>query len=43
MYALIFQGRVQARGTLERMRQERLATCQFTGREIAWYQIERVS
>lgn len=43
MYALIFEGRVQARGSLERMRQERVAICKFTGREIAWYQIEKVA
>ena len=42
MYALIFQGRVQARGNLDRMRQERVVSARFHGRMINDYQIEKV-
>ena len=43
MYALIFQGRILARGSQERMRQERTTTATFHGRPTNAYQIERVS
>jgi hypothetical protein len=42
MYAVIYQGRVQARGTLERMKAEVQAYCKFTGLEPFWYQIVKL-
>lgn len=43
MFELIFEGRVQARGNLEAMRQDRKAMAGFTGRDISAYKIVEVS
>jgi hypothetical protein len=42
MYELQFQGRCLARGSEERMRQERIITAQFHGRLTYDYQIVKV-
>ena len=43
MFELIFEGRVQARGNLEAMREDRKVMAQFTGRNISAYKIVEVS
>ena len=43
MFELIFEGRVQARGSQERMREERIAYARFSGRDISAYKIVKVA
>lgn len=43
MFELIFEGRVQARGSLEAMREDRKAMATFTGRDISAYKIVQVA
>ena len=43
MFELIFEGRVQARGNLEAMREDRKAMADFTGRDISAYQVVKVA
>ena len=42
MFALTFEGRTLARGSRERMIQERVITANFSGRDISAYKIEAV-
>jgi hypothetical protein len=42
MYELIYQGRVQARGSKETMERDRRAIVKFTGRDPYHYQIVKV-
>ena len=43
MYELLFEGRVQARGSQEQMRSDRIKIARFTGRDIAQYKIVKVA
>ena len=43
MFELIFEGRVQGRGSQETMRAMRRRVADFTGRDISAYQIVKVA
>ena len=43
MFELIFEGRVQARGSKEAMQNDRKAMADFTGRDISAYKIVQVA
>lgn len=43
MFELMFEGRVQARGSLEAMREDRRRLATFTGRDISAYRIVEVA
>ena len=42
MFELLFEGRVQGRGTLEKMREMRSQLANFNGYDISVYQIVEV-
>jgi hypothetical protein len=43
MFELIFEGRVQARGSKQAMQNDRKAMADFTGRDISQYKIVQVA
>ena len=43
MFELIFEGRVQARGSKETMQADRRRIAEFTGRDISQYKIVQVA